>query len=242
MNIIDLHHDLNYSKNLYVRSNIPIAICHFSDNEDLKRAIIGDEDILREVLEKIQDDGEKHSGGTYVKNIFSMHHQYYNILTFSAFKDKPVVKKFKEFLFKSFKEYSEFIFDEKYDTFYTKVWMNQLVRGEFLEKHCHSGIFPTPAFTAQYDLVIPKEHPTFTCYFDVYKDELIAPGPREQLYGKYQKRNEEGALTLLPFFVPHRTTEVKTDEYRYTFGMDIIVEKECYEDRQKGHVFFELKE
>ena len=56
MNIIDLHHDLNYSKNLYVRSNIPIDICHFSDIEDLKRAIIGDEDLLSEVLEHIEVD------------------------------------------------------------------------------------------------------------------------------------------------------------------------------------------
>ena len=242
MEIIDLHHDLEYSKNLYVKSNLPIGIIYFDYSEELKEEIIKEEHHLEKVLENISNDGMKHSGGSNVNNIFSMHHQYYNILTFSAYKDKPIIKKFKEFLLKSFKEYSEFIFDEQYNIFYTKVWMNKVERGQFLDTHAHAGIFYTPAFTAQYDLCVPQEHPTYTCYFDIYKDQLLAQGLKERIFGKYQKENKQGALTLLPFFVPHNTTQVKTDELRYTFGIDIFVDKEVCEQRKQGHVFCELKE
>ena len=43
----------------------------------------------------------------------------------------------------------------------------------------------------------------------------------EPKYGDLQRENVEGTVTCFPGFLPHKTTPVKSDDIRYTLGMDI---------------------
>jgi len=237
-----LNFELEGSKNFYINSSIPIV--HFQyplqDAEDLKKTVLTLEHSLKVQLEKIKDDGMINPGGTKTKNIFTNAHHYYNILSDNLFKDNPGIKKFKLFLAECFHIYVEILFNETRDIFYTKCWMNRLEKFDFLDIHHHTAMGRVPMISCHYDLSPIKNDVTHTCYYDVYNKYLTEQDPKNTLFGNYYKENKLGLITCFPAFLPHRTTPVRTNEYRYTLGMDVIFDEGMYQDRKIGSIYEKL--
>ena len=234
-----LDFELEGSEKFFIRSSIPIA--HFQyplqDAEDLKKTILKSEPSLKAQLEKIKDDGMTNPAGTKAHNIFTNSHNYYNILSDDLFKDNISIKKFKLFLAECFHTYVEILIDQKRDIFYTKCWMNRLEKFDFLDIHNHLGLGYAPMISCHYDLSPIKNDVTYTCYYDVYDKYVRKQYP---VFGNYYKENKIGSITCFPAFLRHRSTPVRTNESRYTFGMDVIFDEGMYQDRKIGSIYEKL--
>ena len=227
-NVEYIKFELEGSKHFNVHSTLPITDFYFSDHEKLKKVILGKVESLKKELEKVTGKKEQYNaGGTKTKNIFTNSHHYYNILRDSLFKDEPIIKKFKLFLTDCFSYYSKLLYDQEFNIFYTKCWLNRLEKYEYLDIHNHYVLGKTPSFSCHYDLSVTN-YPTYTCYYNIYNYNVIRNEPK---YGDLQRENVEGTVTCFPGFLPHKTTPVKSDDIRYTLGMDIIFDDAMYDTR-----------
>tara|TARA_E500000331_G_C17251687_1_gene711415 strand:+ start:1919 stop:2626 length:708 start_codon:yes stop_codon:yes gene_type:complete len=175
---------------------------------------------------KIKDN--LNDGGTGLGNdTTTARYRSYNVLTW----DQPDMKMLNEGIADMFKKYYNDIVDEPIPSVAYGGWMNIMKRGERIKRHNHSyshKCFLSGHFTVACD-------DTMTVYTNPYEhwneDELLQ---RVEEYGSsynhslYTSKNVEGQLTLFPNYVPHFTTEHRSDSDRITIAFEIFPNQDFF--------------
>ena len=179
-----------------------------------------DTDVLRDlVLEKEPeimkiDNPNLNDGATGLgNNTTTARHGFYNVLQW----DHPEIEKLKEGIREFHQQYlRECLGIPPYNS-KIMCWCNIMRKGDRIHKHLHglqsttylSGHFTISCNETKTLYVNPYEHKKEDELFDT-NNELV-----------YQAENVPRKLTLFPSYIPHLTTEHKSDDERITLAFDL---------------------
>ena len=146
----------------------------------------------------------------------------YNIFTW----DQPDINILKKEIASMCNNYHERVTGKKISKFGLAGWMNIMKKGDRIELHNHS--FQNDSYLSGNFTVSSND--TKTVYnnpFSQYTKEnvlvkVVEDGVDDPSY--YPSKNIDGKLTLFPSYIPHFTTEYKSDNYRITLAFDLRYE------------------
>ena len=146
----------------------------------------------------------------------------YNIFTW----DQPDINILKKEIASMCNNYHERVTGKKILKFGLAGWMNIMKKGDRIELHNHA--FSNDSYLSGNFTVSSND--TKTVYnnpFSQYTKEnvlvkMVEDGVDDPSY--YSSKNIDGKLTLFPSYIPHFTTEYKSDNYRITLAFDLRYE------------------
>ena len=146
----------------------------------------------------------------------------YNIFTW----DQPDINILKKEIASMCNNYHERVTGKKILKFGLAGWMNIMKKGDRIELHNHA--FSNDSYLSGNFTVSSND--TKTVYnnpFSQYTKEnvlvkMVEDGVDDPSY--YPSKNIDGKLTLFPSYIPHFTTEHKTDNNRITLAFDLRYE------------------
>ena len=146
----------------------------------------------------------------------------YNIFTW----DQPDINTLKKEIASMCNNYHERVTGKKISKFGLAGWMNIMKKGDRIELHNHA--FSNDSYLSGNFTVSSND--TKTVYnnpFSQYTKEnvlvkMVEDGVDDPSY--YPSKNIDGKLTLFPSYIPHFTTEHKSDNYRITLAFDLRYE------------------
>ena len=146
----------------------------------------------------------------------------YNIFTW----DQPDINILKKEIASMCNNYHERVTGKKISKFGLAGWMNIMKKGDRIELHNHA--FSNDSYLSGNFTVSSND--TKTVYnnpFSQYTKEnvlvkMVEDGVDDPSY--YSSKNIDGKLTLFPSYIPHFTTEYKSDNYRITLAFDLRYE------------------
>jgi len=138
---------------------------------------------------------------------------YYNVLDW----DHPEIKKLKAEIYEFHQQYLREVVGAEPFNVKVMCWCNIMRKGDRIHKHLHglqsttylSGHFTISCNETKTLYVNPYEHKKEDELFDT-NNELV-----------YQAENVPRKLTLFPSYIPHLTTEHKSDDERITLAFDL---------------------
>ena len=146
----------------------------------------------------------------------------YNIFTW----DQPDINILKKEIASMCNNYHERVTGKKISKFGLAGWMNIMKKGDRIELHNHA--FSNDSYLSGNFTVSSND--TKTVYnnpFSQYTKEnvlvkMVEDGVDDPSY--YPSKNIDGKLTLFPSYIPHFTTEHKSDNNRITLAFDLRYE------------------
>ena len=146
----------------------------------------------------------------------------YNIFTW----DQPDINTLKKEIASMCNNYHMRVSGKKISKFGLAGWMNIMKKGDRIEMHNHS--FQNDSYLSGNFIV--SSNGTKTIYnnpFSQYIKEnvlvkMVEDGVDDPSY--YPSKNIDGKLTLFPSYIPHFTTEHKSDSNRITLAFDLRYE------------------
>ena len=146
----------------------------------------------------------------------------YNIFTW----DQPDINTLKKEIASMCNNYHERVTGKKILKFGLAGWMNIMKKGDRIELHNHA--FTNDSYLSGNFTVSSND--TKTVYnnpFSQYTKEnvlvkMVEDGVDDPSY--YSSKNIDGKLTLFPSYIPHFTTEHKSDNNRITLAFDLRYE------------------
>ena len=146
----------------------------------------------------------------------------YNIFTW----DQPDINTLKKEIASMCNNYHERVTGKKILKFGLAGWMNIMKKGDRIELHNHA--FSNDSYLSGNFTVSSND--TKTVYnnpFSQYTKEnvlvkMVEDGVDDPSY--YPSKNIDGKLTLFPSYIPHFTTEHKSDNNRITLAFDLRYE------------------
>ena len=146
----------------------------------------------------------------------------YNIFTW----DQPDINILKKEIASMCNNYHERVTGKKISKFGLAGWMNIMKKGDRIELHNHA--FSNDSYLSGNFTVSSND--TKTVYnnpFSQYTKEkvlvkMVEDGVNDPSY--YSSKNIDGKLTLFPSYIPHFTTEHKSDNNRITLAFDLRYE------------------
>ena len=147
--------------------------------------------------------------------------------SYNIFKwDQPDINTLKKEIASMCNNYHMRVSGKKISKFGLAGWMNIMKKGDRIEMHNHS--FQNDSYLSGNFTV--SSNGTKTIYnnpFSQYIKEnvlvkMVEDGVDDPSY--YASKNIDGKLTLFPSYIPHFTTEHKSDNYRITLAFDLRYE------------------
>ena len=102
-------------------------------------------------------------------------------------------------------------------------WMNIMKKGDRIEMHNHS--FQNDSYlSGNFTVSCDNTKTVYNNPFSQYTKEnvlvkMVEDGVDDPSY--YPSKNIDGKLTLFPSYIPHFTTEHKSNNYRITLAFDL---------------------
>ena len=105
-------------------------------------------------------------------------------------------------------------------------WMNIMKKGDRIELHNH-GFCNDSYLSGNFTVSSDDTKTVYNNPFSQYTKEnvlvkMVEDGVDDPSY--YSSKNIDGKLTLFPSYIPHFTTEYKSDNYRITLAFDLRYE------------------
>lgn len=208
------------TKTKFFASNFPIWKYKIENFGDLKPTLIETIDEINEGIEKhrrcYEDFNEKkyfQSGSTSAESVSTSTFNYYNFLEI----DKPEIIELRNQVQEIARHYAEEVWEFKDDLWFV-CWGNKIDYMEFFTSHFHSPVYME-------DMM--KEFCMFSAHINVQSKNTYtvyeSPLRNNLAQGMKFLKNEEGVMTVFPYYIPHKTTAQFADKNlkRYTIAMDI---------------------
>ena len=146
----------------------------------------------------------------------------YNIFTW----DQPDINILKKEIASMCNNYHERVTGKKISKFGLAGWMNIMKKGDRIELHNH-GFCNDSYLSGNFTVSSDDTKTVYNNPFSQYTKEnvlvkMVEDGVDDPSY--YSSKNIDGKLTLFPSYIPHFTTEYKSDNYRITLAFDLRYE------------------
>ena len=146
----------------------------------------------------------------------------YNIFTW----DQPDINTLKKEIASMCNNYHERVTGKKILKFGLAGWMNIMKKGDRIELHNH-GFCNDSYLSGNFTVSSDDTKTVYNNPFSQYTKEnvlvkMVEDGVDDPSY--YSSKNIDGKLTLFPSYIPHFTTEYKSDNYRITLAFDLRYE------------------
>ena len=146
----------------------------------------------------------------------------YNIFTW----DQPDINILKKEIASMCNSYHMRVTGKKILKFGLAGWMNIMKKGDRIELHNH-GFCNDSYLSGNFTVSSDDTKTVYNNPFSQYTKEnvlvkMVEDGVDDPSY--YSSKNIDGKLTLFPSYIPHFTTEYKSDNYRITLAFDLRYE------------------